>query len=341
MLEFGVYTFLSAELKFYYLVHGITKTMFRRRYPLSVALFLFTAVAFLLQAIPFIGVFFWMLQALFWGIITINLAFLLIPFDCAMGRLPKWCLIIPVLWFGGYFFAHVASQHQARAFLEDALAANSQARMAPLTEDEDVVIHSEPPYALTADNLMENFDISHAFEPVDPRRSYMICGKWRSIRIQDAGCPELKPIEEMGRVVKTAKNGCITVAAPFKELNGATGYRDEIKGVCRIRGNDNPGDRKVTVRVRKGPPESNLLGGEIQTVRIERAGGETVTFTTGKINPLPLLPRPIVGCFFGCMATFYRPDELSIENRDAADTVAAVLGLRKATVSQRYPQSLR
>lgn len=132
--------------------------MFSRGFPFSLALFLFTAVVFVLQWIPYIGVFLWIAGAMFWSVLTVNLAFLLIVVDCKISRLPKWLLIVPVIWFGGYLSAAVLSQQQAHALAEDALAHNADKKIAFRPNDDRLLIEPNAYYVVSPERLAGEYD---------------------------------------------------------------------------------------------------------------------------------------------------------------------------------------
>lgn len=70
---------------------------------ISLACFIATAVVAALQWIPFTGIFLMFLMAPFWSVVLINVGFLAMIFEATMGLIPRWAVILPLLYFGGYY----------------------------------------------------------------------------------------------------------------------------------------------------------------------------------------------------------------------------------------------
>jgi hypothetical protein len=70
---------------------------------LSLACFIATAVVAALQWVPFTGIFLMFLMAPLWSVVLINLGFLAMIFEAVMGLIPRWAIVIPLLYFGGYY----------------------------------------------------------------------------------------------------------------------------------------------------------------------------------------------------------------------------------------------
>ncbi len=87
---------------------------------LSLACFIATAVVAVLQWIPFTGIFLMFLMAPFWSVILINAGFLAMLFEAIMGHIPRWAVVIPLLYFGGYYtetaFQHIEVNREIEAF---------------------------------------------------------------------------------------------------------------------------------------------------------------------------------------------------------------------------------
>lgn len=314
--------------------------MLSRQFPFSIAVFLFTAVVFVLQLIPFIGGFFWMFGAMFWSILTVNLAFLLVVVDCKLGRLPYWFLIIPIIWFGGYWSAHLIGQQQVQAFSDQANAAGVNRRIAPLANDEDIIIESRPMSALRAKDIIEKYDLSVVYERVPDENK---CGPIQSVRLQPSGCGELS---NQQIAVSTDNNaGCKPILSPVSEYSISKRETRLLKGICAISEQKNP-DRnvvRVSVSATEGVLSRFLLGGTAQTIKIER-DTSTASIISGTLKPLPWFPAPILGCILGqCVVEFDRPKEVrlgalyQIDDQNAAERLAGILDLKRTLVSERFP----
>lgn len=98
------------------------KAKFRRGIPLRVsfACFIATAVVAALQWIPFTGIFLMFLMAPLWSVVLINTGFLAMIFEAIMGLIPRWAIIIPLLYFAGYYteavLQHIEVRREIMAF---------------------------------------------------------------------------------------------------------------------------------------------------------------------------------------------------------------------------------
>ena len=67
-----------------------------RRFPVSFWLFGWTGLVFVLQLIPFTGIFLMFLLAPFWSVVTLNLGFVALAYEAATGRVPRVWLLAPI-----------------------------------------------------------------------------------------------------------------------------------------------------------------------------------------------------------------------------------------------------
>jgi hypothetical protein len=81
---------------------GAMAVIGQRRWPLSVKLLLAVGVLFILQAIPFTGVFLMIVGGPFWSIPLITLAVVVAGIEGLFGRAPRWFVLVPLCWFGAY-----------------------------------------------------------------------------------------------------------------------------------------------------------------------------------------------------------------------------------------------
>jgi len=97
-------------------------TGFWRYVPLRVSLacFIATAVVAALQWVPFTGIFLMFLMAPLWSVVLINTGFLAMIFEALTGLIPRWAIIIPLLYFGAYYteavLQHIEVDRQIAAF---------------------------------------------------------------------------------------------------------------------------------------------------------------------------------------------------------------------------------
>ena len=75
--------------------------------------FLLTVIIFALQLFPVTGIYMMFLAAPFWTMILINLGFGLMARDAWRDPAQRWLMILPLIWFGGYFVVTSVSHWEA------------------------------------------------------------------------------------------------------------------------------------------------------------------------------------------------------------------------------------
>ncbi|MCQ0989387.1 hypothetical protein [Jiella marina] len=95
-----------------------------KKFPFSLLFFVATAVIFALQAIPVTGIFLMFAGAFFWSIALVNLGFLGLTFEASVGRVSRWWLVLPALWFGGYALLY-GTERIIRQDLSDEIVAHN------------------------------------------------------------------------------------------------------------------------------------------------------------------------------------------------------------------------
>ena len=79
-------------------------------WPWSLWFFVATAVVFLLQRFPPSGIILMFALAMVWSVALINLGFIGIGVEVLAGRVGRGWLILPALYFGGYYAAYAMNQ---------------------------------------------------------------------------------------------------------------------------------------------------------------------------------------------------------------------------------------
>lgn len=81
--------------------------------PRALLWFAATAVIYVLQLIPFTGIFLMFLAAPFWSVLTVNAGFAHLAAEACLGKVHKAWLILPIAWFAGYEIAALQSHRMA------------------------------------------------------------------------------------------------------------------------------------------------------------------------------------------------------------------------------------
>ncbi|UVC06572.1 hypothetical protein IHQ71_14975 [Rhizobium sp. TH2] len=134
----------------------------RRTLPKSFWLFVFAAVVYALQNVPFLDAALMMLMAMFWRILTVNLAFIGIVIEAAAGKVNKAWIALPILYFGGNIVLATAS-HMEFSRLEREILAYNSGKSVTFALDDKLLIE------LTADTnpvphwLVSRYDIAAVY----------------------------------------------------------------------------------------------------------------------------------------------------------------------------------
>jgi hypothetical protein len=73
-----------------------------RPFPLSLILFVVTGVVYVLQTIPYTGIFLMFVMAPFWSVALVNVGFIGVAIEAAVGRVSRWWLIVPMVFYSAY-----------------------------------------------------------------------------------------------------------------------------------------------------------------------------------------------------------------------------------------------
>lgn len=82
----------------------------RPGWPWSLWFFAATLAVYLLQRFPLTGVFLMVVGAAFWSIILVNLGVIGIGAEALTGRVSRLWLLVPLLYFGGYYWLYSRDQ---------------------------------------------------------------------------------------------------------------------------------------------------------------------------------------------------------------------------------------
>jgi hypothetical protein len=133
------------------------------RMPLSFAWFALTGFVYLLQLIPWTGVFLMLFAAPFWSVLTVNAGFVSLGVEALTGRIARLWLVAPLAWFGGYV-AVSALNHRDFHQLAQAVARQNEGKTLPFSAaSADLVIDSSH-MSGAAGSLVRLYDLPAAYE---------------------------------------------------------------------------------------------------------------------------------------------------------------------------------
>lgn len=298
--------------------------------PKSFFWFGLTAVIFVLQLIPWTGIFLMMVAAPMWSIVTINIGFISLAIEALSGRTRLTWMSLPILWFGGYAAVAAYSQSEAAALAQRFDEQNAKVHVAFSPERQAIVFAEDASALASASN-------------------HLVTAYGRDVAY--TAKPALKTANHLA-----SRLGGTTLCAEIRKNDS---YRDAgiFAGVVRI-------NKKFAkdVCVYQAPEDPKLPAIKISSVthkvgrlvlpytyhaiRIEDDQGRVETLLSGHAAPLSWLPMPVMGCFLNsgapswdCSAGFWRLRKSigggAASNGSATDLVADALGLTLFPIESR------
>lgn len=301
----------------------------RRLLPISLAFFVLTGIVYALQAIPFTGIILMFMLAMFWSVLLINAGMIGVAIEAAIGRVFRLWLVVPVAFYGGYFY----------------YAAQDRATLAGLTA------------AYDASNARTSI-------PFDPERHALVfegdggAGPWLT---QNYGLPVSysvgKGTEEYRSHRMMEQSVCVRVReTPALSAAGvyAFGFHDgdrigerKLAGFCTVSMPERPELPVVRVSQREEKLVERGLPVTRVTTTVTMPDGRQFRLLGGVASPLSRLPMPVMGCAlnsgapsWNCMSGFYRDGFTPIvtgNTRHGRDNLvlAQALGLKRVAAENR------
>ncbi|MBN9471076.1 MAG: hypothetical protein J0J10_20105 [Bosea sp.] len=300
--------------------------------------FIGTAIIFLLQAIPYVGIFLMIVGAPFWSVILINLGFGLMAIEEWKDG-SRWMVLIPMVWFGGYFAAAGISHWKVHSLNAAIHESNANKTIAFDRTKEDILIVPSPMDSfigspLTAQALVSGRGLDQAYQVTQPN------GQIQEVSLRRSNCPSGVNVQ----------NGIIT-SQPIDRDSGAGGRMMFAKGLCQYTSFTAPS--RPSIRIRPKPPAKQqkvLVEIHAQDIEVEAPGGKALILKSGSAAPLSWFPTPILGCglnsgapSWDCFA-FFKKESLydpvvDLTPNGPDDVVAQALGLPKISIRERYPDA--
>lgn len=289
--------------------------------PISIKLFIFTGILYILQLIPLVGVFLMMFAAAWWSIITVNLGFALMIYEVRSKRIPRWCIIFPILYFGGYF-TWMSLSHIEYYLLRSDIAKSNQSVQLPFDYQKHALIFIED-YNSTygvSEALVQLYDLPIVYRKYTENREHAY----------------------------TADRIAGRLECESKQSSGSKYWFEDQRKICSIRDSRKP--VLPEVRIIPQPKQQGrrvLLPAVYNTIVIQDTLLQKYNITIGVVSLPTLLPMPIIGCGLNsakssweCTAEFYRKNEVPIgygktHAEGEAALIAGALGLKKASTDFR------
>lgn len=130
--------------------------------PASALLLIATAAVYLLQFIPAAGPFIYLFGGPLWSILTVNLAMILMAREAWTKRISPAFLLVPILYFGGYYAIYAIEYWHAREIREEIIANNASVRI-PYIPGQTSLVGESRQFATAM--LRQNYTVDQVFAP--------------------------------------------------------------------------------------------------------------------------------------------------------------------------------
>lgn len=286
----------------------------RRLLPYSLAFFVATLCVFFLQLIPIIGIFLMFMLAMAWSIFLVNAGMIGVAFEAALGQVSRWWLILPVAFYGTYWYVATvervtlqrvsASQEEFNAGVTAGFDPSRNALVLDYEEDAAWLTQNYAlPVAYEANkNLPEGF-LSHRM-------------------VDSSVCTKVRESPAMGAAG-------VDTWVLSDDISHRWGSKERF---CDLRMPEKPELPVVRVSHQREQTYSGTLPVIQTTTTIITPDGSSVRLLSGAATPLSWFPRPILGCGLNsaapkweCFAQFWREDLTPILPGDAGHNLDSVL----------------
>lgn len=238
--------------------------------PLSFLIFAFTAAIFLLQVLPYPGLFLMMLMAPFWSIITINAGFASLAFEAYFGIVSRKWMLAPVAWFGGYFAIALVDHLTFYQLANEIVQFNSGKTLPFSANTTALVIDRE---AAHPGSLVNFYDLPVVYETA-------------------------KKGTHLAYRAKSTDRICDRKRAEFKVIGiSSLDHDNYLTSFCSVKYNEDPKFPTVTVSATTEKHESWWLPYAIDSIHVKAPSGEVIELRSGYASPMSWWPQPVLGCF--------------------------------------------
>jgi hypothetical protein len=298
--------------------------------PVSIWLLVFSVVVFLLQISPLPGIFLMMFGAPFWPVITVNIAFLLMFVEAISGRAPKWMIVLPALYLGGYLYCSYLGRVEGQRLVDEAARQNSEVHI-PFSPDHDsLVFDQRNGEEQVGRNFLRLYDIPEVFDIIDANR--------RSRR--NASAPEYRSVRlELFKRIAATRHAVQEMIQEKSGFLDSDGYNPNKPPLCfAIRTAEQP-DSILLIDVSETKEENWLISKKIQNIDVARTNGTHYKLTGVHATRLGWFPIPMAGYALNSGNPSWNLilGFLQLEHSDlpGGDALGHALGLEKTSLSLR------
>lgn len=261
-----------------------------RYFTVSVSLFILTGAVMLLQMIPLVGIFMMFMLAMLWPVLLLNLAFVAMLVECALGILPRVLIVIPLTYFIGYS----VMAYQSRLGADELIAEAMQEAEAFKT-----ITHDGSP-VLFVGNTAEYESLQSPQIPLlymqdnQGVEALQLVNKAECEQIDSRIKQEYDKLATAYRLADKPYDGWLGIRVDDYSYN----KNDPLNAkYCRFRYPAEASDDLVKVVVTEERAASTLgVHKHLTHYTVVADGQPERRFTTGSISALGFIPMPVMGC---------------------------------------------
>jgi hypothetical protein len=305
----------------------------RRVFPSSLIFFVITGVVFALQAMPVPGIYLMMVMAMLWPVLLVNAGLIGIAAEAAIGRVSRWWLIVPVMFYGGYWAVAVQDRLALHKLSASFDAANARV-VTGFDPERQAITFDESDGQRNGAWLTQNYAL-----PVAYSVNENVPEGYLSQRMLDnATCAKVR---------ENLAAGAASVSASGFSDGSQNGYPKREERFCALSMPETPDVPVVRVSQQVESLHVGSLPVTRITTNIAMPDGRSVQVQSGHAAPLRWFPMPMMGCglnssapSWNCFAGFLRdtftpiiPGASQYNRREEA--LAKALGLKPVAISER------
>ncbi|MDX8500907.1 hypothetical protein RFM99_21160 [Mesorhizobium sp. VK4C] len=304
----------------------------RKTAPFSLIFLAATALLFVVQAFPLTGMFALLIAAPYWSIFLVNVAMLGTLVEALTGRVARHWLVLPFVFYGGYYLVAVQDHLALFALAQQFGAANASVSV-PFDPLRQTIIFEGDTDDTEAAKLTQNYGLPVAFSA-----NANVPEQYLSHRLMDmAICYKARENPAFGAA-------SIQVRAVYDADDSPAPRAD--KRLCELSMPEKP----LLSLVLLARSEVKMREGRLAFTRITwtiRTPGKRFQLVGGYGSPLSWVPMPVIGCGidfqasrWSCFGEFLRerPKAIGSEVRRGQDysALAGPLGLKRIATADRH-----
>ncbi len=325
--------------------------------PRSFIWFAATVAIFVLQWIPFTGIFLMFVLAPFWSIVTVNLGFISLAAEALFGSISRLWLIAPIAWFGGYAVIAQASQWELERLDAQIRAHNAGRSVAFDTAREALVVQNnadEMGGAVEALIRSYRLPVVYGVDKPSPRPKAStpltpLSSNYRSVRL--AGITECRRMAKDPSIRAAGIYPSFISEGTGKPVSSGATRRPAGPVMCTYSTPEEPVHPVLMVEAKRKERLRGRVAGKVTSILITPPSGLPVELLSGNASAYAAwFPMPVMGCAlnsgapsWNCEAGFMRgkPKGLGAEGsygRGTVEIVARAIGLERTDALDRVSE---